>query len=148
MICSKIDTIKEKRRKACNNLESALKTERGTSEARTEAVMRRQQAKQSGMCNGCGRNDVHLNQDGYCSSCTAAMNRMLQFKSKLAVEWPKERRLRTFIEDYKKVTNPPYSLRGSADRSDIIEMAEYLLDVVIELDYETKKLNTTRRDNE
>jgi hypothetical protein len=66
---------------------------------------------------------------------------MLTFKSSLAVEWPKEKRLRRFIEDYQMVPNLPYSLRGNVPRDTIIKCAKHLLDVVIELDTLTKKLH-------
>ena len=148
MICSKIDTLKAERLKTCNVLEKILATQRGTSEARTEAILRRQRAQQTKTCNGCDRGDeLHVGSDGYCSSCSAAIKRMLTFKSNLAVEWPREKRLRRFIEDYQMVPNLPYSLRGNVPRDTIVKCAKHLLDVVIELDTLTKKSHR-RRDEE
>ena len=144
MICSKIDTLKAERLKACNALEAALATSRGTSEARTEATLRRQKASATKTCGGCDRYEAHVGSEGYCSSCSAAIKRMLTFKSSLAVDWPKEKRLRRFIEDYQMIPNLPYSLRGAAPREEVVRRAKHLLDVVIELDTLIKKTHIRR----
>lgn len=138
MIRSKIDALKEARHKACNSFEGALATQRGNSEARVDAMMRRKQAKETGLCSCCGANPP-VGESGMCSSCDAAVKRMLNFKSKLNSDWPKEKALKRFIDDYSHMPNPPYSLKGSAPREIILLYAEELLEATIALDAEIKK---------
>lgn len=160
MIRSKIDALKEDRLTACNNLERALATQRGSREARSEAHDRRRQAAESGKCCSCGAvildksdpakaNFRLITETGNCSSCDAAIRRMLAFKSKLKADWPREKLIQRFISDYHSMPNPPYSLRGCTSREDILAYAEELLYVTTTLETEVKRVaarNKTARE--
>lgn len=156
MIRSKIDALKESRLVACTKLEKALATQRGSKEARDEAHERRRQAAKSGKCCSCGAiildksdpanaNATLITETGSCSRCNAATKRMLVFKSKLSVDWPKEKLLRSFINDYQSMPNPPFSLRGNVPREQILEYAEELLFITVQLDTEVKLVAARNR---
>lgn len=157
MIRSKIDALKEERLAACNKLEAALATKRGSKEARDEAHDRRRRAAETGVCCSCGAiiidksdpayaNSRLVTETGNCSSCDAAIKRMLVFKSKLNIAWPSEKLLRRFIDDYQSVPNLPYALRGNVQRDDILMYAEELLHIVMKLNAEVKRTEARNRE--
>lgn len=135
MIRNIAEKLKEDRRDACAALEAALATNRGTREARIEAAAKRDNAIQTKTCSCCGQPDGrHIGTDGYCNDCSAAIKRMLVFKSYIRDEWPKAKRLSRFIDDYAAHPNLPYALRGCEPREEVIRRANRLLDAVVALE--------------
>lgn len=129
MIRSKIERLQEIRVVACLALEHGLGTQRGTKEARAESKQLLTAALETNTCQACGGPLLLPNRGTgyYCRYCQARFDRMLNFKSKIKREMPKNKALEGFIKDYKATTHLPYSLRGTASREDIIQYAEDLL---------------------
>lgn len=145
MIRSWSEKLKEDRRDACLALEAALATARGTKEARAEAAMKRDAALRTKTCSCCEQSDGrHIGSDGYCNDCSAAIKRMLVFKSCIRDEWPKAKRLRRFISDYETHPNLPYALRGCESREEIVRRAKVLLETIVALDEFYKQSNSRR----
>lgn len=128
VICSKLDTMLNARVTARLALEAGLSTKRGTRASRSEAKRIVNEALATNICQACGGPLLaHAKTDGYCRTCRARFDRMLNFKSKLKKGAPKNKALQRFIEDYRMSTHLPYSLRGAAPRELILQYAEDLI---------------------
>lgn len=129
-----IEQLQETRNNLRIALEHSLSTERGTAQARDEARRVLSKSLETCRCQSCNKPMAqHPKMNGYCRTCNARFDRMLNFKSKIKREMPRERALRSFIEDYNASENLPYSLRGCTDKAHILQYATDLLMATIAL---------------
>lgn len=126
------EQLQELRNNSRITLEHALSTSRGTAEARDEAKRVLHKSLETCTCQSCSKPlTLHPKMNGYCRTCNARFDRMLNFKSKIKRAPPKETALRRFIEDYISSENIPYSLRGQASKELIIQYATDLLNATV-----------------
>lgn len=139
----KLEQLQEIRTSARLQLEHALHTNRGTTEAREEAKRVLQQSLESCRCQSCGSSlTLHPKMNGYCRTCNARFDRLLNFKSKIKREAPREKALRSFINDYASSEVLPYALRGNAPKAQIIQYATDLLNAIVEINNYIKETLT------
>lgn len=147
MVRSKLDAMLNARVTVRLALEAGLATKRGTSASRSEAKRIVKEALATDTCQACGGPLLaHAKTDGYCRTCRARFDRMLNFKSRLKKSAPKNKALRRFIEDYRMSTHLPYSLRGEAPRELILQYAEDLLNLNLAIDAKMQESITWNRE--
>lgn len=125
MIFSKLDIAHRQKLDARDALYALINTQRGSKEARTEALCRYRDAVSTGVCPGCGGPLFTAPIDnGYCRSCNSKLGRMMTYKSKLHTYAPiGTRATEKFIEDYTSIKAIPYALRGGAEKQTVLDAA-------------------------